>query len=65
MVSDHVTIESGATIGACSGVMRDVAPGQIRLGMPATDPREALRQVVALQRLPDWMREVSKHLGRD
>ena len=65
VVSDHVMIGSGATIGACSGVMRDVAPGQTRLGMPATDPREALRQVAALQRLPDWMREVSQRLDRD
>jgi len=65
VVSDHVTIGNGATIGACSGVMRDVPPGQIRLGMPATDPRQALRQVTAIQRLPDWMREISRRLGKD
>jgi len=65
VVSDHVTIGDGATVGACSGVMRDIPPGQTRLGMPSTDPREALRQVAALQRLPDWMREVSRRLGKE
>jgi len=64
-VSPHVTIGSGATIGACSGVMRDVSPGQTCLGTPATEAREALRQAAALQRLPAWMREVSRHLGSD
>ncbi len=64
-ISPQVTIGSGASIGACSGVMRDVPPGQTCLGTPATDSRQALRQVAALQRLPAWMREVSQQLGKD
>ena len=64
-VADHVTIGSGATVGAFSGVMRDVPPGQTCLGRPATEVRTALRQEAALRRLPELMREVSQHLGKD
>lgn len=64
-VSPHVTIGSGVSVGACSGVMRDISPGQTCLGTPATEAREALRQAAALQRLPGWMREVSRRLDSD
>ena len=64
-IAPHVTIGSGVSIGACSGVMRDIPPGQTCLGTPATDARDALRQAAALQRLPGWMREVSRRLDTD
>jgi UDP-3-O-[3-hydroxymyristoyl] glucosamine N-acyltransferase len=64
-VAPHVTIGNGVSLGACSGVMRDIPPGQTCLGSPATEAREALRQAAALQRLPGWMREVSRRLDSD
>jgi UDP-3-O-[3-hydroxymyristoyl] glucosamine N-acyltransferase len=64
-IAPHVTIGSGVSIGACSGVMRDIPAGQTCLGTPATEARDALRQAAALQRLPGWMREVSRRLDTD
>lgn len=64
-VANHVKIGAGATIAACSAVLRDIPPGQTCLGSPAIEIREALRQAAALQRLPGWMREVSQRLGKD
>jgi UDP-3-O-[3-hydroxymyristoyl] glucosamine N-acyltransferase len=50
-VADHLTIGSGARIGAQAGVMRDVAPGETVIGAPAVPVKEFFRQVAALQRL--------------
>ena len=50
-IKDHTTINSGAVVGAGSGVMSDVLPGKTVLGYPATDSREMLKQWVALRNL--------------
>jgi UDP-3-O-[3-hydroxymyristoyl] glucosamine N-acyltransferase len=47
----HLTIGSGARIGAQSGVMRDVPAGETVLGSPATSVKEFLRQIAVVQRL--------------
>ena len=54
------SIGQGATIGARSGVMRDVPPGETQIGTPAYEVGETLRQVAALRKLPDWMRKASR-----
>ncbi len=64
-VADHVTIGRGATVGAQSGVMRDIPPGKTYLGTPAVEARQFFRQFAALGQLPDWMRRVSRRLGED
>ncbi len=64
-VANHVTIGSGAKIGAQAGVMRDIAAGKRCVGSPAVEVRQFFRQVVTLQRLPAWMREVSRRLGKE
>lgn len=50
-IKDHTVIESGAVVGAGSGVMNDVAAGKTVLGYPACDSREMLKQWVALRKL--------------
>jgi len=50
-IKDHITIHSGATVGAGSGVMKDVPAGKTVLGYPAKDSREMLKEWVALRRL--------------
>ena len=50
-IKDHTTIHSGATVGAGSGVVGDVAAGKTVLGYPACDSREMLKQWVALRKL--------------
>ena len=50
-IKDHTKIESGATVGAGSGVMNDIKAGQTVLGYPAQDARDMLKQWVAMRRL--------------
>ncbi len=50
-IKDHTTIHSGASVGAGSGVMNDVAAGKTVLGYPAQDARDMLKEWVALRRL--------------
>ncbi|NOX65385.1 MAG: UDP-3-O-(3-hydroxymyristoyl)glucosamine N-acyltransferase [Chlorobi bacterium] len=50
-VSDHITIHTGAVVGAVSLVMKDVPPGQTVLGVPAQDHKKTLKQWLALRKL--------------
>jgi UDP-3-O-[3-hydroxymyristoyl] glucosamine N-acyltransferase len=47
-------------IAAQSGVIHDVPDGAKWLGSPAQPDRQAKRQMIALQRLPELMRRVSE-----
>jgi UDP-3-O-[3-hydroxymyristoyl] glucosamine N-acyltransferase len=59
-VRDHVTIEDGAMVAACSGVAEDVEPKTIVSGLPALPHRQSLREQAALRRLPDLVVQVRK-----
>lgn len=64
-IADHLKIGSQAVIGAKSGVMRDVEDGGRVLGIPAAPERQAKRQIIAQQQLPELlkrMRELEKKL---
>jgi len=50
-VAGHLTIGTGARIAARSGVMRDVAPGEVVCGSPAVPIREHHRQALLLHRM--------------
>ena len=50
---DHVTIHSGATVCAGSGVVGDVAAGKTVLGYPACDARKKLKEWVTLRKLSE------------
>ncbi len=50
-LADHVTISAGAQVGAQSGVMRDIPPGEVQLGSPARPIRDFMREVAWLSRL--------------
>lgn len=49
--ADHLTIGSGAQIAAQSGIMRDIAPGEIMMGSPAVKFKDFMRQVAYLQKI--------------
>ncbi|MHC4767565.1 MAG: UDP-3-O-(3-hydroxymyristoyl)glucosamine N-acyltransferase [Planctomycetota bacterium] len=61
-IVDHMSIGSGATIAAQAGVMKDVPAGQSQLGTPADEIHQALRQMAAIRKLPDWMHLASRLL---
>ena len=61
-VTDHLTIGAGATLGGDSGIMRDVPAGATVLGTPADDAHNTLRQWAAIRKLPNWIKQVPKHL---
>ncbi|MCK5284434.1 MAG: UDP-3-O-(3-hydroxymyristoyl)glucosamine N-acyltransferase [Alphaproteobacteria bacterium] len=50
-IAGHLTVGSGAKIGAQSGVMRDVPSGETQIGTPSMPAKQFMRQVAALKRL--------------
>ena len=57
-IAGHLTLGKQSTVGAKSGVMRDVPDGGTVLGSPAYPDKQAKRQWIALQKLPDMMRRM-------
>ena len=55
-IADHLTIGHQVTIGGKSGVMRDIPDGAKVLGIPAVPDKQAKRQMIALQQLPELIR---------
>lgn len=55
-IADHLTIGNQVTIGGKSGVMRDIPDGAKVLGIPAVPDKQAKRQMIALQQLPELIR---------
>ncbi len=59
-VIDNIEIGAGVMVGAQSCVINDMPAGKQVLGYPARDHREALREIVALKRLPSIVEQVKK-----
>ena len=57
-IAGHLHLGRQCVVGAKSGVMRDVPEGQTVLGIPAAPDKEAKRQWIAVQKLPELMRRV-------
>jgi UDP-3-O-[3-hydroxymyristoyl] glucosamine N-acyltransferase len=57
-LADHITIHDRAMLGAKAGVMKDVEPGQIAVGIPALPHREFFRIQAVVQKLPELKRKV-------
>ena len=55
-----------ATVGAKSGVMRDIPPKGTVFGIPAQPDLQTKRQVIAVQKLPDLLKRMRETLaGKD
>ena len=54
-IAGHLKIGVQAMVGAKSGVMRDVPDGGRVLGLPAAPDKQAKRQMIAVQQLPDMI----------
>jgi UDP-3-O-[3-hydroxymyristoyl] glucosamine N-acyltransferase len=65
-ISGHLKLGNQVTIGAKSGVMRDIGDGETVLGIPAAPDKQAKRQIIAVQHLPELlrrMRELEKQVA--
>jgi UDP-3-O-[3-hydroxymyristoyl] glucosamine N-acyltransferase len=65
-LAGHLKIGNGVAVAAQSGVMHSIPDGEKWLGTPARPDRQAKRQLIALQQLPDLLRrfhELEKKLG--
>ena len=57
-IAGHLKLGRQSTVGAKSGVMRDIPDGGTVLGIPAAPDKQAKRQWVAVQQLPEMVRRV-------
>jgi UDP-3-O-[3-hydroxymyristoyl] glucosamine N-acyltransferase len=57
-IAGHLKLGNQATVGAKSGVMRDIPDKGTVLGIPAAPDRQAKRQMIAVQQLPEWIHRV-------
>jgi UDP-3-O-[3-hydroxymyristoyl] glucosamine N-acyltransferase len=55
-IAGHLTLGNQATVGAKSGVMRDIPDRGTVLGIPAAPDKQAKRQMIAVQQLPELIR---------
>lgn len=57
-IAGHLKLGQQAMVGAKSGVMRDVPDKGAVLGIPAMPDKQAKRQMIAVQQLPEMIRRV-------
>src|SRR5882724_8990978 len=58
-LAGHLKIGNGVSIGAQSGVMHNIPDGETWIWTPAQPDRQAKRQMIAMQHLPDLLRRVA------
>jgi UDP-3-O-[3-hydroxymyristoyl] glucosamine N-acyltransferase len=66
-IAGHLKLGQQAIVGAKSGVMRDIPAGGKVLGIPALPDKQAKRQMIAAQQLPEMihrLRELEKQVGQ-
>ncbi len=59
-IAGHLKLGSGVSVAAQGGVMNSIPDGEKWLGSPAQPDRQAKRQIIALQQLPDLIRRVNE-----
>jgi UDP-3-O-[3-hydroxymyristoyl] glucosamine N-acyltransferase len=59
-LKDHLEIGSGAMLAARSGIMYDVAPGEIVFGSPAGPRKDKLREVILIGKLPEFKQDLQQ-----
>lgn len=67
-IAGHLKIGNRAVVAAQAGVMNNIGDGEKWLGAPAQPDRQAKRQMIAIQYLPDLLKrvaELEKKLGVD
>ena len=59
-LAGHLKIGNQAIVSAQSGVMTDIPDGEKWLGTPAQPDKQAKRQMIAIQRLPELLKRVAE-----
>jgi UDP-3-O-[3-hydroxymyristoyl] glucosamine N-acyltransferase len=59
-LAGHLNIGNQAIVAAKSGVMHDIPDGGKWLGIPAQPDKQAKRQLIAIQHLPELLRRVAE-----
>src|SRR5205814_9192249 len=59
-LAGHLKIGNRVTVAAQSGVMHNIPDGEKWIWTPAQPDRQAKRQMIAMQQLPDLLRRVSQ-----
>ena len=57
-IGGHLKLGAQSSIGAKSGVMRDVAAGDTVLGYPSSSDKQAKRQWIAVSKMPEALRRL-------
>ncbi len=57
-IAGHLTLGAGSTVGAKSGVMRDIPAGGTVWGFPAMPDKQMKRQIIAAQQLPEMIKRM-------
>lgn len=61
-IGDHRTIGKGVQLAGGAQVMHDIPDGQRWAGSPAKPLKQAAREELAIQRLPDLLKQLKKYL---
>lgn len=61
-IAGHITIGDKAVVAAQSGVMHSIPTGEKWMGSPAQPDKQAKRQLISIQQLPDLLRRIKKFL---
>jgi UDP-3-O-[3-hydroxymyristoyl] glucosamine N-acyltransferase len=70
-VADHLHLGTGCTLGAKSGVHRDIPAGETHVGYPAVQEQDAFKVAMATQKTPEMRKQIRQleqtveQLGRD
>jgi UDP-3-O-[3-hydroxymyristoyl] glucosamine N-acyltransferase len=59
-LAGHLKLGNRVTVSAQAGVMNNIADGEKWLGSPAQPDRQAKRQMIAIQHLPDLLKRVAE-----
>jgi UDP-3-O-[3-hydroxymyristoyl] glucosamine N-acyltransferase len=59
-VADHLKIGADSVIGVQTGVIQDLPPRSVVFGTPAQPAMQTKRQIIALRKLPELLRKLSK-----
>ena len=59
-IRDNISLGDGTKLGAAANLAHSTGPGEVLLGTPAKEIKAAMREMMALGKLPDLIKRVKK-----